>query len=154
MIVAVSTMTIALGLTVLVGWIAIPLALNGRAKIWVEPRIRKKCGGDFARIFHVVWQLRGHNHAVLFIVATSIELLAVAVGLLTVYLVSLAGDPKNNRIQSLAPAVALGLPILAILVIAWLLRRIQASRPLECWPPGLIAMERIIPTAYYVAPPQ
>ncbi|MCR4414599.1 MAG: hypothetical protein NUV77_19450 [Thermoguttaceae bacterium] len=148
-IVAASTMAIALGLTVVVGWIAIPVGMKAGVRVWVEPRIWKKCAGDFAQVSHIARKLAGRNYALLFVVTMSIELPVIVLGLLAVWFIASAGDPGQiGAVECVVSTVALWSPMLAIPIIAALLHRIQACQAVECWPLGLIGMERIIPTTY------
>jgi|GEM_PF-981584 len=148
-VVAATTMAIALGLTVLAGCIAIPFGLRCRVKVWVEPRIGGKCAGDFSQVPYIAWHLRGGNYGVLLVVALSLVLPAIVLSLIGLCVVlPLENGQQMNMLASLAMAGLLWLPILTIPAMAWVLRRIRATHPAECWPLGVIAFERIVPIAY------
>ncbi len=154
-IVAAHSMVVALALTMLVGATAIVYSARGGIRIWIEPRIWTKCQGQFARISDVAWHLTGRNLPVVSVGAISMMLPLSVLALVGVWLMVLSERAGNNTLlMVLAFVVAFCLPVLIIPLFATLLEKVRARRAVECWPPGLIAMERIIPPAYYVPMPQ
>ena len=144
-------MFIALGLSAIVGLIAVVTAWKRGITVWVHPRVRRACGGDFARMSHVAPTLKGSNRAFL-VVAMSAIVPAIAVGIASACLLTLGGKPNDfGPVQWIAIALLFGCPLMTIPVIVIALSKVAARSAPECWPPWVLALGRIVPTARYAS---
>ena len=141
-----ATLSVALGLTTLMGIVAVIWAVRRGLRVWVHPNVREQCGGDFQRLGYI----RGHylgnpmlfyygmNHAIL-VLAVSLVLptLIIAIGLMS--MLTFGGPPNApfGFVDGLAMLLVLGPTFATIPFYAALGHRIIARTPSECWPPSM-----------------
>ena len=151
-IVAGTTMFVALGLSAIVGLMAVVTAWKRRLKVWVHPRVRRACGGDFTRMGSVAQTLTGANRA-FFVVVMSTIVPAIAMGIVALCVLTAGAKPNDmGPAQWVAMVLLFGCPLMIIPVIAIVLSKTAARSAAECWPACLLAFGRMIPTACHAFP--
>jgi hypothetical protein len=131
-------------LTSVLGLLAVASALRGMVRVWVNPSIRERCGGDFARLGDIaglyIPQLGayhgGINHAV-FVVALSL-VVPVAIAATAFLIWSTINQPRDQAL-TLQVLLTTFLPFMASLatipVCIIISRKVVAKTPADCWPP-------------------
>lgn len=135
--VLLKTLFCCIGATCIVGLVGIAMAWKANVKLWVHPRIFFNCGGDFRNIFHLSGHAKQMNH-VIFILATSIGLPGVGSAAWLLASMTATGGPLDEATKALSKNIMLvgfvGYPIFAIVLIGYLVSKIVATRPEDCWP--------------------
>lgn len=150
------TTVVAMGLTAIIGIVAVISAIRHRMRIWVHPDIREKCGSDFCRVGEsrayvlgkrIVYS-NGFNHAV-FVLAISLFLPAICVLMLLLFC-SFEVNAAPNRNLTTADILRLvtffGVIFAIIPAYAFLSHRVIAQTPTECWPPATLWRSEDLPS--------
>jgi hypothetical protein len=119
----------------LFGWLGIITAVRHRVRVFIVSNLKDRCHGDFTQIATLPWRETGLNPVTLVAaVAIVVPMLAVWFIAMLAFTVPQPGGP--NPEPWLLPMLGLCLlviPILCVLILAYVSARIIARSPHECW---------------------
>ena len=119
----------------LFGWLGIITAVRNRVRVFIVSHLRDRCHGDFTQIATMPWRETGLNPV------TVVAAIAIVVPMLAVWFIAMLAItvPQPGRpnpepwLLSIVVLSMLVIPILCVLVLAYVSARIIARSPLECW---------------------
>lgn len=125
---------VGLGISTIVGIIGMVCAFRRKLRVFVTPRLYKRCGGDFANIGAATGRRQLFNHAI-FIVAGAVFVPPAALGLaMSMFGIDAQNPAKMSPVQT-AGLLLIGIgTVTAIPVYAYFSHRIVARNASECWP--------------------
>jgi len=125
---------VGLGVSSLFGISGTVCAYRRRVRVFVIPKLKQLCRGDFGSI-PIATRKRRVNWAI-FVLLTSVFIPVLTAGVLTAMLSATARPP--NAPPSTAESAGLAIlclgPIAALIPYSYLATRIAAAAPTNCWP--------------------
>lgn len=134
-ILALSTIMGGVATSFLFGWLGIITAVKHRVRVFIVSNLKDRCHGDFTQIATMPWRETGLNPV------TIVAAIAIVVPMLAVWFIAMLAltvpqpgrpNPEPWLLSTLVLSL-LVIPILCVLILAYVSTRIIARSPLECW---------------------